>query len=285
MDNKFFQIAVNEISQTDLIFYHCGLEDCFPGKSFGPTVRDHYLVHYICKGKGIFILGKKTYHLEAGQGFLICPGDSAFYQADSTDPWEYAWVGFSGANAGLYLQQADLGPEHPVFWCEDTGVLKRLVDQMLETHEHHDARELRLVGLLNIFLSELIEMNKGSGPEADDNINTREAYVKKAIKFIYTNYSRKINVADIAFHVGLDGSYLGVVFKKVMQVTPYEYLIGLRIERACALMADPSLNLSDIARSVGYEDPFIFSKIFKKKTGKSPREYRKTVDEEKPHQD
>jgi AraC-like DNA-binding protein len=275
MDKKIFQIYYDEMNQTNLIFYHCGVENCFPGKSFGPWVRDHYLIHIVHKGKGIFSLGNRTYHLEAGQGFIICPDDSAYYQADAVDPWNYSWVGFNGSSAGVYLRQAGLGSDNPVFGCGEVEELKQLVDQMLDIRLCHDARELKLIGLLNLFLSKLIELNRKDAPEVSDNVDTKEAYAKKAVKYILTNYSRKISVTDIADHVGLDVSYMSMVFKRTMNIAPHEYLINWRLEKAIELMKNPALRLSEIACSVGYDDPFLFSKLFKKKTGLSPREYRK----------
>jgi YesN/AraC family two-component response regulator len=53
-----------------------------------------------------------------------------------------------------------------------------------------------------------------------------------------------------------------------------QFLINTRIEKAKGLMGVPLLTMSDISRSVGYEDPLQFSKIFKKVTGKSPKEFR-----------
>lgn len=90
MSKDIYQIAFDEISQTDLIFYHCGYESCFSGKAFGPMVRDHFLIHFIYSGKGILNSQGKTYQIEKGQGFLICPHETAFYQTDNVNLWKYA---------------------------------------------------------------------------------------------------------------------------------------------------------------------------------------------------
>ena len=55
---------------------HCGQEACRPGHSYGPAVRDHYLVHLVLSGKGIYRYADTELSLGAGDGFLILPGET-----------------------------------------------------------------------------------------------------------------------------------------------------------------------------------------------------------------
>ena len=75
----------------------CGVEACAPGHSFGPAVREYFLLHYVVRGKGIFRRGKREYTLQAGEIFVIRPGEVTYYEADMRDPWEYMWAGFDCA--------------------------------------------------------------------------------------------------------------------------------------------------------------------------------------------
>ena len=84
-------------SAFELIDY--GYEECLPQKSFGPAIRGHYLFHYIFKGSGVFEVDKDSYDVGEGQMFTICPNDVTFYKTGRTDPWIYAWIGFSGEGA------------------------------------------------------------------------------------------------------------------------------------------------------------------------------------------
>mgnify|MGYP000373422566 FL=1 len=83
--------------QHTLSVYFCGQEDCGPNHSFGPAMRPHYILHVIFHGKGIYQCSGHTYHLKAGDAFLIRPMDSIYYRADSSEPWSYAWAGFDGS--------------------------------------------------------------------------------------------------------------------------------------------------------------------------------------------
>ena len=80
----------------DLIVYYYGHEKC--KKPFWTGVRDHYLIHYIISGKGVFVYNDKTYHLKAGQGFLSF--QTPFHTIRPMRwSWEYCSGGFSGRKA------------------------------------------------------------------------------------------------------------------------------------------------------------------------------------------
>jgi YesN/AraC family two-component response regulator len=68
---------------------------------------------------------------------------------------------------------------------------------------------------------------------------------------------------------------MGAIFKEYFNTSPQNYLINFRINKACNLMKNPNLSIGEISRSVGYDDPFLFSKMFKKIKGIPPRIYRK----------
>lgn len=266
-------IPLNKLDHTDINMYQCGSEACKPGHYYGPAVRDHFLIHYIHSGKGIFQVGNETYHLEKGNGFLICPNIVTYYQADMHSPWTYSWIGFHGLKAESYLKRANLTLSNPIFKYDRDDFIENCFEQMHKAANMSRGKETRLYGLLYLFLSQLIEFN-GTDVLIE---NRKELYVKKVVQFIELNYPRKISVNEIARYVGLDRSYLCSVFKDYLNNTIQEYLINFRIGKSCDLLENNNLSIGDVSRSVGYDDPLLFSKIFKKIKGLSPREYRKSL--------
>ncbi len=269
--------AVKFIRQNllDLDLVQCGTETCVPGHSFGPAVRDHYLIHFALAGKGLFQANGRSWTLEAGEGFLICPDQVTFYQADWVNPWRYAWVGFQGSKASDWLKQAGLTDGNPVFRSKDDAI-RACFEGMIRAGDMGAGRELRLLGLLHLFLSELVETAPPSGVPLDGR-GRREAYVRKAIDYFRMNFARPIGVSDAAAHVGLDRSYFSEVFRDVAGQPPRDFLIRLRMEKACGFMRNAGLSIADISRSVGYDDPLLFSKVFRKHRGVSPRQFRKAM--------
>ncbi|MGE5550064.1 MAG: AraC family transcriptional regulator [Bacteroidota bacterium] len=249
----------------------CGAEDCAPNHDYGPAVRDHYLIHCIRGGRGVFRVGEKVYHLRENQGFLICPGIVTYYRADGDDPWRYAWVGFNGRKAQHYLEQAGLSQDKPIFTYARDGLLAECLARLVETAATAArGREIRLLGFLYVFLSGLLET-----AEADPRPETqREFYVRRALEYLEMEYYRDISVAGVAKHLGLDRSYFSALFRAEMGVPPRDYLIRHRIEKACELMRDRRLTIAEVARSVGYADPLQFSKAFKRLKGLPPKGWR-----------
>lgn len=269
------KIYINKPDHTDLNMYRCGIEDCSPGHSWGPALRDHYIIHYVRSGKGIFQMNNTTYQLEKSQGFLIPPNTIIYYQADNEEPWSYSWVGFHGLKAEQYLKRASISQENPVFKYDKDNFLKECIDEMIIASKTLvKSSEIRLLGLLYIFLSQLIEVAQIDRTPGHTE-NRKEQYIKKAINFIEMNYSRKINISEIAQFVGLDRSYLFTIFKEYLNTSPQDFLINYRVNKACELMQNKLLSIGEISRSVGYEDPLLFSKVFRKIKGIPPKELRK----------
>jgi AraC-like DNA-binding protein len=272
MEIEYFPIVNRE--GFDFVVYQCGMEKCKKSHSYGPAIRDHYLIHFILKGSGTFYVNGKSYKIKENQGFLICPDIVTYYEADSEEPWIYTWVGFKGIKAEYYLKLANLDQGNPVFECEEGAFVKKCFEDMRKATELRYGRELRLQGLLSMFLSELIEE---AGKNVTISSNYKEVYIKKSLQFVETNYSSKISISEMAKSVGLNKNYFSTFFRENIGVTPQQYIIKYRINKACELMSNDGLTIGDISRSVGYDDTLGFSKIFKKEKGISPKEYRENV--------
>lgn len=260
----------------DLYLSYCGTENCFPGFGFGPQTRTEYVLHVVTKGKGIFQTGQKTFPLKAGQAFLIFPGEETYYEADKREPWSYIWVGFNGLKANECAAGAGFTKEAPTGTFSCTEALVGYVDQMLEAHQLTYANELKRNSCMLLFFAALIEDHQSASQDAFNYDYPGSVYVKQAVNYLSLNYSQRIKINDLAKYIGINRSYLTNSFKKVMKVSPQEFLVNLRMEKAVSLLSQTDLSVGAIASHVGYEDPLAFSKIFKQKYGLSPKTYRET---------
>lgn len=261
----------------DINLEFCGIERCKPCYSFGPAVREQYIIHYILEGKGTYSVKGKKYTLEKNQGFLIRPGDLTIYEADEEEPWTYIWIAFNGIKAEQYLSYANLGDKNLIFKYDKGNELENYIEEMVQAKGINGKKELKLQGLLYLFLSTIVS----EGEEVSVFEESRDKYyVDKSVMFINNNYINNIKVSDIANYIGLNRSYLFTLFKKHLNLSPQEYLIKVRINRACELLKQYELSICDVSRSIGYSDSLAFSKVFKKHIGISPKEYRKKIKED-----
>ena len=93
----------NYTDNVELSIFNCGLQSCERGYTWGPGVRDHYLIHYVVDGKGTYTVNNTVYELRAGDIFLAKPSQLITYSADKEEPWEYYWVGFNGALSLIHI--------------------------------------------------------------------------------------------------------------------------------------------------------------------------------------
>lgn len=243
-----------------------------PGHRYGPAVRSYYLIHYILEGEGEFQVNNIRYHLTKGQGFLIEPDYQTTYTSDADHPWTYIWIGFSGASSGAIIDSLGLSQDNPIFTCSEGEKLKKYVLDIIRHNHSNAADTYRAMGMFFLFISVIAESQKNQPPNSD--VNT---YIQHAISYIHRHISEPILVEDVADYVGLNRSYLSVLFKTHTGMTPIKYIQTCRITKARHLLESSKLSVESIACSCGYQKPESLIKVFKQTYGCSPTAYRKKV--------
>lgn len=262
---------VKEKELMSLCVYNVGFQKCTPDYQWGPGIRDHYLIHYIVSGKGSYLVHGQTYPLATGDSFLVYPNTEVTYLADHREPWEYAWVGFTGSDAPMILEATDFSPQLPVILNTPLGdAIHRQLLHIYDARGNELEHAVEMTGRLYTMFSLFMQMTTHK-----KSADTASSYVQKGIEFISANYSYAITVEDISAYVGLSRSQLFRSFQIVLKVSPKEYLTAFRLKQACYLLEHTQLSVTAIANSVGFDNSLYFSKIFHKNRGISPRDYRK----------
>ncbi len=254
----------------DVFVRQCGSEVCAPGHQYGPAVRDHFLIHCVASGKGVFYADGRAYPIGAGQGFIIFPGQETTYRADDSDPWIYGWVGYEGRTAAILTETVGLTRSEPVFSLEAEADPYERIRRMYRAASGMRLGDLAMVGGLYQLLAEI-----GQG-RASVQEETPGRYFKRALWYLEANYQRDVRITDVAAFVGLSRSQLFRVFRHAAGVSPREYLNLLRVERAAKLLRATGLSLEKVAFSSGFLSAKRLNAAFRKRYGASPSQYRKT---------
>ncbi|MGI5898356.1 MAG: AraC family transcriptional regulator [Christensenellales bacterium] len=241
----------------------CGWEQCAPSHSYGPAMREYYLFHFIASGKGSFSRNGIEIPLSRGQMFLIRPGEVTFYKADGENPWSYVWIGFDGLRCQGLLETSPFKDDCA---AADVPYLSNIFSQLKNNGNMSPGVELYVLGKLY----EIFALMEDSG-----SFGAR-SYVQRAEDFMRANYSMPISIGDIAAMIGIDRRYLCRIFSAQKGLSPKDFLTSLRLEKAAELLLR-GVSVASAARSVGYDDAFNFSKIFKKKYGAAPSLHRVTT--------
>lgn len=254
---------------------YCGWEQCEKGFQFGPYVRDQYVIHIIYEGKGTYTVGKKDFHLEKGQAFLIYPEIETVYKADMKKPWCYTWVGFHGYRSVEFAEKMGFTKENPVITLKHLEKEKECIMNMLKAKKLTSVDELRRISnMFDLFALIMDDNEKYVGKENHDYPSV--TYVKYAMDYMMLHMKENIKIDELADTIGISRSHLTGSFKKELNMSPKEYLIHLRMEHATYMLKNTSEPIHVIALESGYQDSLSFSRIFKQKYDMSPKVYRES---------
>lgn len=261
-------------SADGIVIPNCGGDQCPPGHTYGPAIRDHFLIHFVASGRGTLCTAEGEYCIGAGQGFIIFPDEITVYSADMVQPWAYDWVGYRGRGASELTENAGLSRERRIFRPEQPDAVSRLLRDIAE--DMTSAGELAAVGALIRFLAHL-----AADGRAAQEVRVSRRHYDRARWYMDGHYATPITVQDVADFVGLSRSQLFRVFMSCEGMPPKEVLTALRLRHACRLLAETDMPVDEIARQVGLTSAQRLGVLFREKLGVAPGAYRKNAGKEK----
>ena len=150
--------------------------------------------------------------------------------------------------------------------CEEKTQIKRNFEKMIEAHIHGNIPQTS-IRLWQIFL-------ECAQNAQDDKVSN--GYVEQIQNYVRQHYIDGFTSVQIQEACGLSYKYAGTLFKEVTGQTIKEYQCTLRLRKAEQLLKETNKSITEIAQLTGFSDVFYFSKIFHRKKGCPPGEYRKT---------
>lgn len=150
--------------------------------------------------------------------------------------------------------------------CEKKTQIKRNFEKMIEAHIHGNIPQTS-IRLWQIFL-------ECAQNAQDDKVSN--GYAEQIQNYVRQHYIDGFTSAQIQEACGLSYKYAGTLFKEVTGQTIKEYQCTLRLRKAEQLLKETNKSITEIAQLTGFSDVFYFSKIFHRKKGCPPGEYRKT---------
>ena len=130
-----------------------------------------------------------------------------------------------------------------------------------------------LILKLSTLLSRYLDMEEDEGLPGRLKNSLR---LEPVFSFIDANYSSKISLKELASLVNMSISNFSSVFKKTYGTTPMEYIIRIRIVKASELLISTDMKIINIASDCGFNSMSHFIDCFKKYTGKTPNDFRKS---------
>lgn len=143
--------------------------------------------------------------------------------------------------------------------------LKKLCDEYLSPHSLRPltASSLTYQFFIDLYSKKLEESNKSK----------QHRIVGKMIDLFRHTSSKKLSSKEITESIGMNYAYLSTLFRKETGKSITQFQDELLIEKAIKLLKEESINISEVSDSLGFSNPFYFSRVFKKVTGVSPTTY------------
>lgn len=200
---------------------------------------------------------------------MIWPEGSGHYYGSTQGKWSHSWLHCSGQAIAPLLRETGLQAGHS-HKCNQELINRYLRMIHAEMSGQIMPNEDILLGLFRLFLLETSRLNIMSQPN-----NIPEA-LHSARKFIERHYHEPVKLKDIAAVIHMSPSNLSAGFRRYFHTSPIDYAIELRLCEAEHLLCDHNRKLADIAEITGFRDQYYFNRLFTKKRGITPGEWRKT---------
>jgi len=248
-----------------------------------PKAASHYverkngspenILFYCSSGSGWYETAVGYFRVYPNQ-FFILPNNLAHrYGADSDDPWSIYWILFSGKFSNDIIAIDAL--EHcfkPNTLLHPQKFLDMFEDMFDTLSEGYTINNLLWTNM-NLWT---VLMFLGH-QKIDKNKKQKDTPVGRIINFMKKNIANNLSINEIAAIISISPSHLYNLFKSQTGYSPLDYFIHLKIQCACDYLNNTDLRIKEIAPLVGYDDQYLFTRIFTKVMGQSPRKYRSTV--------
>ncbi len=279
MNESCFDITYGDFNPT-LLF----AGKWYATKNIEEHSHDFTQITYLLSGQQTVMLDERTYEISSGDLVLVNPEvRHCFLVPDEKDPPLVFRAGFSDFHFKNMPQNHLIFPggEQIIhtsgqFRQELTGICLGMVAERYSNQAgQYFMQKSYLMQLLLLLIRNVVVM-----PVQRQNSRMFESYHKSYVvreiqTYLNEHYAEKISLDLIAKNMYMSSAYISKIFKEEVGEAPINYLIRLRLEKAKEkLLQEEHSSIKSISTSVGYDDMYYFSKLFKKYYGSSPLHYR-----------
>ncbi|MDD2598438.1 MAG: AraC family transcriptional regulator [Kiritimatiellae bacterium] len=244
-----------------------GLENCAPDYHIIRSSFKYHSLEYVVKGEGELAINEKKYPLHAGAMFGYSPTTR---HAITTDPKKLLvkyFVDFVGPRFTQLLETHPLAQHKPYYFSNHVG-------HLFETLHRNGRDKSPQIHKICACLLELLILQTADAAllmkDAESPAHQSFQQIRAAIEQEFLSFSK---LSDIASYCHVDASYACRLFKRYSKESPYEMLVRLKMRHAADLLNNGHTLIKDVAATVGFQDPYHFSRSFKAEYGVSPKAF------------
>lgn len=236
-------------------------------------VLQEYQVIYITNGRGIFEsenCGQVT--VTAGTIIVLFPNERHRYRPDEHTGWDEHWIGLKGKIFDQLLLSGYLNPKVPCIYIGFSDLVLDLYNAIINNIKDErpgyqpmvSGAALHLIGICHSISKQSFGLS-----------NDEELIINKARLLFRSNICNAYSPEQAAEELKVGYSWFRKFFKKHTGLSPGQYYIQLKIEKAKELLRNENVPIKSVSFELNFQSSFYFSKIFKEKVGLNPTEFRK----------
>jgi len=235
-----------------------------------PSGSPQCIVLVCVLGAGRVVVDGVRHDVTRGQVVVLPPTVPHEYEADAADPWTLWWVHLTGRDLEEFLRQSGMTAARPVRQLRDVYRPVSLIEEIVAAMEQGDTDSslLSASGAAWHLMAQLCA-EQFAGPSALPVIDTARDY-------IVAHPAEAITVAGLAAMARMSPSHFAAQFRERVGTSPLRFQTQVRMGRARELLDTTTKRIDVVAREVGYDDPFYFSRVFRSVHDVAPSVYRAT---------
>lgn len=249
-----------------------------------PHLHQEYELLIMDHGDGFVYIDEREYYLTQGEGIFVAanhihsgrPGmsqKSHFYAIVFSEQFidsRYGSILFKELLYPVLRNQIKL----PEFLQQEIPWSKEVLELCKQIREVYEKKERFYPLEIHILLCKLWKLLVLHGKEGESVEKDHLAEIKQVLHYIDLNYADKITLEELAKLCMMSREHFERIFFKIMHLTPFVYLIDVRLKKSLFLLKESRLSIAEIAQNCGFTDSSYYSRTFKKKYGRTPLAYR-----------
>ncbi len=235
-------------------------------------VLDEYQIVYITRGEGVFRCATGcSIEIKDGDVFLLFPGVWHGYSPRREVGWDEYWVGFNGPYPRLLQKRRFLSPDTPI---HRVGLREDILECFFDVFDAAARQGPGFQLCAGASIIQIIAKVLSSSDESRQLFGT-ENIIERAKFYMEEKVYGDLDLHEVLEALSLSYSSLLKHFKDYTGLSPLQYFLQMKIARAKTLLEEGDVSVKEVAFTLGFDNQYYFSRLFHKKTGLAPSEWKR----------